>query len=90
MTQIYGNFNYQIFGAYLADGDFDNDNKFLYNTITTNFSDVKFIEYMNAVKNKSYYKTEVEVSADDKILTLITCDRLNWKEGRLVIVAKKI
>ena len=87
---IYGNFNYQIFGAYLADGDFDNDNKFLYNTITTNFSDVKFIEYMNAVKNKSYYKTEVEVSADDKILTLITCDRLNWKEGRLVIVAKKI
>ena len=87
---IYGNFNYQIFGAYLADGDFDNDNKFLYNTITTNFSDVKFIEYMNAVKNKRYYKTEVEVSADDKILTLITCDRLNWKEGRLVIVAKKI
>lgn len=87
---IYGNFNYQIYGAYLVDGDFSHDNKFLYNTITTNFSDVKFIEYMKAVKNKSYYKTGVEVSADDKILTLITCDRLNWKEGRLVIVAKKI
>lgn len=47
-----------------------------------------FLAFIDRAKTLSLYDTGVEVSAEDHILTLITCDReYGGKDGRLVIMA---
>lgn len=50
-------------------------------------SDNEFENYIEMVKNRSIYKFDTDVLADDKILTLSTCYRNNEK---LVLHAKLI
>lgn len=87
---IEGSFKYQIFGAFLADGAGKSDGYFVNTAIKPDFTEEAFTNYLTRVKNKSYYPTSVEVGSEDKILTLVTCDRTNLKTGRLVVVAKLI
>jgi len=47
-----------------------------------------FLAYVNRARSQSLYETGVEVTAQDRILTLITCDRgYIPKYGRLVVMA---
>lgn len=87
---IEGSFKYQIYAVYLADGSGKKDNFFINTAIRTNFSDEAFLNYMTTVRQKAYYNTGVTVKPDDRIITLITCDRYNLSTGRLVLVAKLI
>ena len=51
-------------------------------------SDDDFLSYIHRARSQSLYKTSVEVTAEDQILTLITCDRsFIPKYGRLVVMA---
>lgn len=85
-----GSFKYEIYGAFLADGAGKSDGYFVNTAIKPNFSDEAFLNYMTSVKQKAYYPTSVTVDPDDRILTLVTCDRSNLKTGRLVLVAKLV
>lgn len=87
---VEGSFKYQIYGAFLADGAGKSDNYLVNTAIKPNFSDEAFVNYMTTVKKKAYYETSLTVEPEDKILTLVTCDRSNLKTGRLVVVAKLI
>ncbi len=51
-------------------------------------SEESFLEYIDRMKGLSLYDTGVEVSADDKIMTLSTCSGSN--NGRFVVQAKRI
>ena len=47
----------------------------------------EFDYYVNQIKAHSYYDTGVEITAEDKLLTLTTC-AYNSEEQRFVVVAK--
>lgn len=87
---IYGNYKYKIYAAYLADGSGLNDGGFISQAVKTDFSNESFLTYLTAVKKKAYYDTGVTVGENDRIITLVTCDRTNIKNGRLVVVGKLV
>jgi sortase B len=50
---------------------------------------VEYAQYLDMVKSRSKYETDVKVTKDDKILTLVTCS-YEFKNARLVIHAKRV
>ena len=81
-STLNGNCKFQIFATYSTNTDF------FY--IDTNFKDINEYEsFLNSLKAKSEYNTNVEVTKDDVILTLSTCD-YSIENGRYVVQAKLI
>ncbi|MBQ8380127.1 MAG: class B sortase [Clostridia bacterium] len=77
-----GTYTYEIFTAYTT------DTKFYY--IDTVFADkAEYGEFIEDIAKKSRYGTGVEVTADDTILTLSTCD-YSIKDGRFVVQARLV
>lgn len=74
------NIKWQIFSIYVI----PNTNDYL----NINFSDESFISFIDMIKKRSKYNFNVDVSLDDKILTLSTCYKDS--KNRLVIHAKMI
>ena len=56
--------------------------------ITTDFSDINFLEFVNKIKSRSIYDFNVDVDESDNILTLSTCTTGGKK--RVVVHAKRI
>jgi len=84
--QVYtpeGDYDYEIFSVYVV----SNSNV----EITYQYgyeSDEIFLEIMNKLKTYSLHNTDVEIIAEDKIMTLSTCTN-NGKQ-RLVVIGKQI
>ena len=77
---IYETNNYQIFSIYKVPKTID--------YLKTYFADDnEFQKYIDMVKSRSIYNFKVDISTDDKILTLSTCSNNNQ---RLVVHAKLI
>ena len=74
------NIKWQIFSIYVI----PNTNDYL----NINFSDESFISFIDMIKKRRKYNFNVDVSLDDKILTLSTCYKDS--KNRLVIHAKMI
>lgn len=77
---MYETMNFQIFSIY-------NIKKTSDYLITEFANNNDFLEYINLVKNRSIYNFNIEITENDKILTLSTCTGDN---ERLVIHAKKV
>lgn len=79
---LYGSYEAEIFAVYNTLTTFD--------YIKTDFdSDEEYEELLTNIQNESKYQTGVDVSTDDHIITLSTCDyQLDKNEGRLVVQAK--
>lgn len=79
---LYDSYEAEIFSVYNTLTDF--------NYIQTEFSDdEKYADLLTKMKDKSKLDTNVEVDANDLIITLSTCDyELDENEGRLVVHAK--
>lgn len=74
------NAKYQVFSVYkIEPEDY---------YITTKFTENTFVKYINTVKARSIKDFDIEVTPEDKILTLSTCD--NTYTQRIVLHAKKI
>ena len=76
--------NWQIFSIYVAEPDTNVDNY----TRTTFSTEKIFQEFLDLQKSKSIYNFNVDVTSQDKILTLTTCTEKGTK--RLVVHAKLI
>lgn len=87
---IDGKKKYEIYAAYLVDGAGTTDSDFISKTVATDMSDETFMDYMETIKQKAYYQTNVTVKSSDKIITLITCDRNKLKTGRLAVVGRLV
>ena len=71
---------YKVFSVYVTDA---NDNY-----IRTNFDDkTKYKEFLERIKNKSIYKSDIDVNEDDKIITLSTCS-YEFDDARMVVHGK--
>jgi len=82
LETLYGSREYRIFAVlniHVSDWD----------AATASFSsDKAFLRFVNRAKEKAFYDTGVDVTADDSILTLITCDRsYGGASGRLLVMA---
>ena len=55
--------------------------------ITPNFNDDEYIKFINTIKKRSNYNYNVDVTKEDKILTLSTCSGSKY---RVVMHAKRV
>ena len=61
-----------------------------YAYIQTKFDNAnEYKEFLDRIKNKSIYENEIELSEDDKIITLSTCS-FEFNDARLVVHGKLI
>lgn len=85
MSTLNGNYKWEVFSVFKTTGNNYSD---FY--IDTNFNnDNEFSTFVTYFKSKSIYNTGVEVSKDDEILTLSTCE-YSQENGRFVVMAKLI
>lgn len=81
---VNGSYEAEIFAVYNTTTDFY--------YIQTDFEDeADFEGLIDEAKHKSEYETDVDINANDDIITLSTCDyELDENEGRLVVQAKLV
>lgn len=85
------NYVYKIYSVFLTSTAYKDDNNYVLGYTFKNLSsDENFASYMEEIKQRSYFTTDVDYKAGDKILTLSTCDRTVIKNGRLVLVARLV
>ena len=65
-----------------------NRDTFRYNKYT-NMDEAEFAEFLENVRARALYDTDMEVEYGDTLLTLSTCE-YTYKNGRFVVVAKKV
>ena len=71
---------YKVFSVYVTDA---NDNY-----IKTNFDNKsEYKEFLDKIKNKSIYKSDINVDENDKIITLSTCS-YEFNDARMVVHGK--
>ena len=71
---------YKVFSAYVTDAKD--------NYIKTNFDDkAQYKEFLDKIKNKSIYKSDINVDENDKIITLSTCS-YEFNDARMVVHGK--
>ena len=82
VNSLYGDRTYRIFAVL-------NMNVSDWDAATASFSsNESFLRFVNRAIKQSMYNTGVKVSAEDNILTLITCDRsYGGASGRLIVMA---
>lgn len=81
---LYDSYEAEVFAVYITTTEFD--------YIQTDFeNDVEYEQLLTKIQEESMIETDVEVNADDHILTLSTCDyNLDPNHGRLVVQAKLV
>ena len=71
---------YKVFSAYVTDAKD--------NYIKTNFDDKdQYKEFLEDIKNKSQYKSDIDVNENDKFITLSTCS-YEFNDARMVVHGK--
>lgn len=80
---------YEIFGVFQGSYETITEESFLYYQFTKAKDVIDFDSYVDNVNERSMYKTGITPSYGDQLLTLSTCDR-SLKEGRFIVVAKKV
>ena len=89
---IYEEAEYQIIAVLLAQvfyNEKNNEDEFVYYDYVELDSEERFQEYIDQVKDFSLYDTGITAEYGDSLITLCTCN-YHVKDGRLLVVAKKI
>lgn len=81
MKSLYKEYTYEIFSAHVYEND-----PYI---IKTRFNNSEFSLFIDTLKEKSKYKTDVKVEESDRVLTLITCS-YDFKDARYIVHAKRI
>ncbi|MGG1600178.1 class B sortase [Paenibacillus naphthalenovorans] len=81
---LYQSYRAEIFSVYYTTTDF--------NYIQTEFdSEDEYRSFLQTIQEKSLYKSDTALTAEDRIVTLSTCDyTLDQVDGRLVVHAKLV
>lgn len=85
---IYQTYYFKIIAAFVTNSEPQDDNGYIFNYMVTDFSsDEKFMSYIDELRKRSIFNTDVNVLSDDKLLTLSTCS-YEFGKARLVVVAR--
>jgi len=80
---------YEVVAAFYSKIYYDDEDVFKYYKYINILDDTSFDEYQKNIKALSLYDTNITLRQSDKLITLSTCS-YHIKEGRFVVVAKKI
>lgn len=53
-------------------------------------SEDDFYQWLELMKSNSFYSSDIDINFDDELLTLSTCDKRFYSNGRFVVIFKKI
>ena len=82
MSSLNGNYKWEIFSVFVTDVN--------YFYLDTHFENAdEYSNFLKDLKSKSMYNTETEITGNETILTLSTCDYTR-KDGRFVVQAKLV
>ena len=82
MDSLYEESDWQVFSVYVVDADKE--------TIDPDYPDEEsFIKELNRFKDRSMYKTDIQLSSNDRVITLVTCS-YETKNSRTIVHAKHI
>ena len=87
---IYKDYKWKVFAAFLINTKPEDDNGYVFNYTRTEFaSDEEFNEFYKEALERSYFTTDIDVTPQDKILTLSTCSLL-IDDSRFVVMARLV
>lgn len=84
--------NYKVIACMITNSDAMDDNGYFFDFATPSFrSDADFMNWIEQVRRRSIYNTDVDVIASDHILTMSTCTyEVKDKELLCVVIARKV
>lgn len=86
---MYDNSEYIIFGSVMVDASNSTDSGFIYSDYIEFEDDAEFNEFMQKILERNYFVSPIDVTKDDKIVTLSTCEYV-FDEARMAIFARKL
>ena len=87
---IYKDYKWKVFAAFLINTKAEDDNNHIFNYWQTDFkSDEAFNAYYEEALKRSYFITSVDVTPQDKILTMSTCSTV-FDDSRFVVLARLV
>ncbi len=88
-TTLYEEQEYEIVGVGLSSVGYDDDDTYKYYNFINAVTGAELQEFLDAIQAMSVYDETIDISAEDKILTLSTCNSYT-EDGRLFVVAKRV
>ena len=85
---IYGDHTWFVYAVFITNAEKKDDNGYVF---PYNFIDLdigNFMKYLEEIDARKLYTTGVDITPDDKILTLSTC-AYDFTDARLVVVARQ-
>lgn len=87
---IYERHEWQVFAAFITNSYKDDDGGYFFDYMVPEFAgEDDFNGFVHAVKRRSLFNTNVDVTYGDKLLTLQTCSH-EFDGARLVVVARMV
>lgn len=87
---LYSNDTYKVFAVMVTNVKKDDDDGFIFNYMLNSFNGKQnFLYWIANVRARSIINTDVDILADDQILTLSTCS-YEFDDARTVIFARKV
>jgi sortase B len=79
---LFAEIEWEVFSVYITDTTFP--------YIQVSFSsDEEYVDFLKRIQNKSIYQKDIELNAEDQILTLSTCT-YEYDDARFVVHARRI
>ena len=89
LTTLYGWEEYRVFSVMVMNATAKDDNNYIYNFVASDFANQgDFTSWAYEAQERSLIATTVDVKANDKILTLVTCSE-DFDNSRFVVMARK-
>lgn len=89
MDTVYEKGTYDIFAVLMTNVSPNQGDVFDYTTLLDYNSKKQFNNFIEGAKKRSYINVDLDVSYGDEILTLSTCDDIDFYHSRFVVLAKR-
>ena len=87
---IYERHQWKVIGAFITNSETKEDNGYCFDYRKKGFvNETDFNGYVQEVKERSFFSTNVDVTYGDKLLTLQTCSH-DFNDARLIVVARMV
>ncbi|MCR4925106.1 MAG: class B sortase [Clostridiales bacterium] len=87
---LFQDYKFKVYAVFITNSELKDDNNYIFNYIYTSFrSPAKFQEFITQIDQRKLYTTGVDINADDKIITLSTCD-YTFDDARFVVVGRLV
>ena len=89
LNTLYGNYTFKIYAVIIVNSNTEQDNgkRFYYNF--ANATDAEFADYIKELDKRKLYSTGVDITPQDKLLTLSTCC-YDFYDARLAVIGRLV